>query len=84
MNASFCDIEPRQEGTSIMECKKDQNRSHCNCSYGNCTKKGVCCDCVAYHIRGRQVPACFFPGKVERTYDRSFERFAQLVQAEEV
>jgi hypothetical protein len=29
----------------------------------------------------RQLPACCFPAEVERTYDRSFEKFAQLVVA---
>jgi hypothetical protein len=32
----------------------------------------------------RQLPAGFFPDAVERTYDRSFERFAQLVQTRTV
>ncbi|HOU17792.1 MAG TPA: DUF6485 family protein, partial [Candidatus Marinimicrobia bacterium] len=38
------------------------------------------CDCVRYHLRSRQLPACFFPDDVERTYDRSFEKFTELVQ----
>jgi len=29
----------------------------------------------------QQLPACCFPDEVERTYDRSFERFAQLVNS---
>jgi hypothetical protein len=29
----------------------------------------------------RQLPACCFPKDVERTYDRSFERFAALVSS---
>jgi hypothetical protein len=32
----------------------------------------------------RQLPACCFPDDVERTYDRSFERFVQLVQTRAV
>jgi hypothetical protein len=28
----------------------------------------------------RELPACFFPDQVEKTYDRSFERFAALVK----
>jgi hypothetical protein len=27
----------------------------------------------------KQLPACCFPDDVEQTYDRSFKRFAQLV-----
>jgi hypothetical protein len=62
-----------------MECKKDRNGQRCNCSYEPCSRKGVCCDCLQYHLKSRELPACFFPNEVERTYDRSFERFAALV-----
>jgi len=53
-----------------MECKKDQNKENCNCTY-SCSKKGVCCDCIAYHRKLGQLPACYFPNDIERTYDRS-------------
>ena len=59
-----------------MECKKEQNLKHCNCSYP-CGKKGVCCDCISYHLASKQLPACCFPDDVEKTYDRSFAAFAQ-------
>ncbi len=63
-----------------MECKKAENiRKCCKCSYTSCSRRGVCCDCVAYHLAKRQVPGCFFPEDAERTYDRSFEHFARLV-----
>ncbi len=67
-----------------MECKKDRNIANCNCSYGGCPRHGICCDCVMYHLKSRQVPACFFPEEVERTYDRSFEKFAELVASNQV
>lgn len=67
-----------------MECKKQSNLKRCNCSYPGCPKQGICCECLAYHLGMRQLPACCFPDDVERTYDRSFERFAQLVQARAV
>ena len=63
-----------------MECKKDNNLNHCNCSYEPCSRKGVCCDCLSYHVRMRQLPACVFPDDAERTYDRSYEHFAKLVK----
>jgi hypothetical protein len=59
-----------------MECKKEQNLKRCNCTY-SCEKKGVCCDCIAYHLAMRQLPACCFPDEVEKTYDRSFKAFAK-------
>jgi len=43
----------------------------CNCTYA-CSKHAKCCECVAYHLRGNEFPACFFSEKAERTYDRSF------------
>ncbi|OQA25445.1 MAG: hypothetical protein BWY59_01775 [Verrucomicrobia bacterium ADurb.Bin345] len=64
-----------------MECRKAANMKNCNCSYPGCSKKGVCCECLRYHLDMRQLPACCFPDNVERTYDRSFERFAALVNA---
>ena len=63
-----------------MECKKDKNLKNCNCTYEPCPRKGVCCDCIAYHLRARELPACVFPAGAEKTYNRSFEHFVQLVQ----
>lgn len=67
-----------------MECKKENNLKKCNCSYSPCSRKGVCCDCLSYHLKMRELPACYFPNEVEKTYDRSFERFAQLVNSKKV
>jgi hypothetical protein len=33
---------------------------------------------MAYHQRMGELPACYFPNDVERTYDRSIRRFVQL------
>jgi len=67
-----------------MDCKKETNLKRCNCSYDPCARKGMCCDCLSYHLKMRQLPACAFPPDVERTYDRSFERFARLVNEKRV
>lgn len=67
-----------------MECKREANLNKCNCSYEPCSRKGACCDCLAYHLRSRELPACFFPRDAERTYERSFEHFARLVSAGKV
>ncbi|MCP4750508.1 MAG: cytosolic protein [Proteobacteria bacterium] len=64
-----------------MECKEDSNLDVCNCSYEPCSRKGTCCDCIQYHLKSRELPACCFPNDVERTYNRSFEKFAGLVSA---
>ena len=69
---------------AVMECKQSTNLKRCNCSYGGCPRQGICCECLQYHLGMRQLPACCFPDAVERTYDRSFERFAQLVQTRAV
>ncbi len=67
-----------------MECKKDSNSAACNCSYEPCSRKGICCDCVKYHVGSRQLPACFFTDEAEKTYDRSFEHFARLVTEKKI
>lgn len=62
-----------------MECNKEKNLKNCNCTYEPCSRKGICCECITYHFRVREMPACFFPDDAERTFDRSFEHFARLV-----
>ena len=62
-----------------MECRQTQNLTNCTCTYDPCSRKGVCCDCIRYHLRSRQLPGCFFPLHAEATFDRSFEHFARLV-----
>ncbi|MCD4825086.1 MAG: DUF6485 family protein [Phycisphaerae bacterium] len=59
-----------------MECKKADNKDFCNCTY-SCGKKGMCCDCLQYHLGMKQLPACCFPPEAEATYDRSFRKFAE-------
>jgi len=58
-----------------MDCRKDKNLKKCNCTYEPCERKGVCCECLTYHRRLGEVPACFFSAEVEKTYDRSIEQF---------
>lgn len=57
-----------------MECKKEKTALTCGCTY-NCSKKGMCCECVAYHRDEGELPGCFFPPEFEKTYDRSRENF---------
>ena len=59
-----------------MDCKKDQNLARCTCTY-SCPTKGVCCDCLASHLRRKELPGCCFPPEAEKTYDRSFAHFAR-------
>jgi hypothetical protein len=67
-----------------MECKQESNRKRCNCTYEPCSRKGVCCDCLKYHLASRELPACCFPPDAESTYDRSFEHFVRLVASGQV
>ena len=61
-----------------MECCHEQNSKRCKCTYESCSRKGSCCECLQYHLRSSELPACAFPPEAERTYDRSFERFVSL------
>ncbi len=64
----------------MKECKVTTNKSACTCSYSPCSRKGVCCECLTYHYRSGELPGCLFPPDVERTYDRSIERFVRTFQ----
>ena len=58
-----------------MECTIDKNKMQCACTYEPCSRKGRCCECIAYHNRAGELPGCVFPPEVEKTYDRSVARF---------
>ena len=60
-----------------MECKKEQNTEACGCTNDDCSRKGMCCECIEYHLSSKQLPGCCFPPDVETTYDRSFNAFAK-------
>lgn len=55
-----------------MECiNLKKNLNACNCTYEPCSRKGKCCECVAYHRRSGELPACYFTAAAEQTYDRN-------------
>ncbi|HIE11756.1 MAG TPA: hypothetical protein EYP62_09090 [Kiritimatiellae bacterium] len=49
---------------------QERNAKTCNCTYP-CDRKGVCCECLAYHRRRGEFPACFFSTAGEKWWDRS-------------
>jgi len=53
------------------------NLEHCNCTYEPCSRKGRCCECLHYHRRMGELPACYFTPEVEKTYDRSIRRLVK-------
>ncbi|RPI71407.1 MAG: cytosolic protein [Desulfobacteraceae bacterium] len=67
-----------------MECKQEKNLKKCVCTYDPCSRKGLCCECLAYHLKTRELPGCCFPKNAEATYDRSFDHFARLVENKQI
>jgi len=63
----------------MVECKKEKNKTMCNCTYP-CDKKGMCCECITYHRDRGELPACYFPDDEEKTYDRTIENFIRIHQ----
>ncbi|MCU0652389.1 MAG: DUF6485 family protein [Candidatus Omnitrophica bacterium] len=60
----------------MANCPNQKNNlTHCNCSYSPCSRKGICCECISYHRVNDQLPACYFPADIEKTYDRSIKKF---------
>lgn len=60
------------------ECQQEKNTAACTCTYEPCSRKGLCCECIAYHRRHDEMPGCLFPPEAERTYDRSIAHFVRL------
>ncbi len=58
-----------------MECQKEKNLESCPCTYPDCPRKGLCCECIKYHLARNELPACCFSKETEKTFDRSFEMF---------
>lgn len=50
------------------------NLEKCNCTYP-CSRKGKCCECIAYHRSMGELPACYFTKEQEATWDRSIEHY---------
>ena len=57
---------------------KEENLKNCACTYPGCPRKGICCECLKHHLRNKELPACCFPPEVEKTYDRSIEKFIHI------
>lgn len=55
-------------------CTQAANAASCNCTYP-CGRRGLCCECLAYHRAAGELPACYFSKAAERTYDRSIENY---------
>jgi len=58
-----------------MECRQEQNREKCPCTWVGCPRKGICCECISYHWERGELPACLFSKEAEKTYDRSINNF---------
>ncbi len=56
---------------------REDNLARCNCTHEPCSRKGICCECIAYHKRLGELPACYFSETAERTYDRSIAAFVK-------
>ncbi len=61
-----------------MECKLEEHKEFCNCTYEPCERKYRCCDCLHYHRENNELPACFFNAEQERTYNRSITNFIRM------
>ena len=61
-----------------MECREEENKARCPCTYPGCPRKGICCECIAHHLASNELPACCFPADAEKTFDRSFEKFIEV------
>ena len=45
----------------------------CKCTYESCSRKGNCCQCVAFHRERGEATGCMFTPDGERSYDRTLK-----------
>jgi hypothetical protein len=64
----------------MKECSQKKNTASCNCTYEPCPRKGICCECLSYHRRNGELPACYFDARAEATFDRSIGHFVRLAK----
>jgi len=63
----------------MRECILQKNKADCGCTYKSCSRRGLCCECIAYHQKSGELPGCLFPPEAERTYDRSIAAFIRAM-----
>lgn len=51
------------------------NFQNCSCTFKDCPRYGICCECLHYHRNRGELPACYFAPAEEKTYNRSIEFF---------
>jgi hypothetical protein len=61
-----------------MECQKESNAKNCPCVHTECSRHGVCCECLQYHLGLNQLPACCFPFEIAKTDERSISKFVEI------
>jgi hypothetical protein len=64
----------------MTQCPHTSTTINCTCTYEPCSRKGKCCECIAYHRKNGELPGCLFNKDAERTYDRSVMKFIQSSQ----
>jgi len=43
----------------VRECpNRKRNKETCPCPYTDCSRHGICCECMRYHLSKGQKPAC--------------------------
>ena len=64
----------------MKECvNREENLKGCTCTYPGCSRKGMCCECIKHHREVGEMPGCLFPSEIERTFDRSVDKFVEVM-----
>ncbi|MBI5483683.1 MAG: hypothetical protein HY888_04370 [Deltaproteobacteria bacterium] len=51
----------------------DRTGKDCKCTYSSCTRRGNCCQCIAFHRDRSEATGCMFTPAGEKSYDRSLK-----------
>ncbi|MBU0615403.1 MAG: hypothetical protein KJ601_04885 [Nanoarchaeota archaeon] len=61
-----------------MECKINGNKQRCSCLHTECSRHGICCECISYHLSSKELPACCFSKEIADMDERSFDKFIEV------
>ena len=41
-----------------MDCKIEANKQTCTCGNAGCPRRGLCCECLRFHVARKSLPMC--------------------------
>lgn len=56
----------------------ERNKEFCRCPHPECDKHVMCCDCLQYHLKRRELPVCIDTTNVDKILDKDLRAYVEL------